>query len=121
MPPTNPTLAYSYSYDRFGNRWNQTLTTGAGWPVSLTFNGNNRITATGYTYDAAGNVVMDNVNCYTYDAESRLSSVAPVTPPGSGGCGAVTMSYLYDPDGKRGSEGAKRCDCEARLLRRRRA
>jgi hypothetical protein len=22
-------------------------------------------------YDAAGNLVMDNINCYTYDAENR--------------------------------------------------
>ena len=71
--PSNPTLAYSYAYDRFGNRWNQTLTKGTGWPMSLTFNGSNQITTAGYRYDAAGNVVMDNVNCYTYDAENRLS------------------------------------------------
>ena len=79
MPPSNPTLAYSYAYDRFGNRWQQNLTKGTGWPVQLNFNGNNQITTAGYTYDAAGNVAMDGVNCYTYDAENRLSSVAPET------------------------------------------
>jgi RHS repeat-associated protein len=61
----------------------------------LSFNGNNRITTSGYRYDAAGNLMMDGVNCYTYDAENRLSSVAPVTPPLSGLCGADTMGYLY--------------------------
>ncbi len=44
---------------------------------------------------------MDNVNCYTYDGENRISSVGPETTFGSGVCGASTMSYLYDPDGKR--------------------
>jgi RHS repeat-associated protein len=100
-PPTNPTLAYSYSYDRFGNRWAQTVTHGTGLPVALSFDGKNRITTEGYFYDAAGNLVMDNLNCYTYDAENRLTSVAPETAPGSDVCGATTMSYLYDPDGRR--------------------
>ena len=100
-PPSNPTLAYSYSYDRFGNRWNQAVTTGTGSPVSLAINGNNRISTAGYQYDAAGNLLMDNLNCYSYDAENRLSSVAPETSPGSDVCGATTMSYLYDPDGRR--------------------
>jgi len=71
---------------------------GAGWPVSLTFNGRNQITTGGYLYDAAGNVLKDNANCYTYDAENRVTSVAPQA---SGVCGATTMSYLYDPEGRR--------------------
>jgi len=54
-PPTSPTLAYSYSYDRLGNRWNQAVTTGTGSPVALSFNSNNRIGTPGYQYDAAGN------------------------------------------------------------------
>jgi len=81
-----------------GNSWQRDLTTGTGWPVALTFNGGNQITTAGYRYDAAGNLVMDNAHCYTYDGENRLSSVAPA---GSGACGATTMSYVYDPDGKR--------------------
>ncbi len=100
-PSNNPTLAYSYSYDRFGNRWNQTVTTGTGRPVSLTFDGNNRINTGGYRYDAVGNLMMDSLNCYTYDAENRLTSVAPQTAGGCGVCGATTMNYLYDPDGRR--------------------
>jgi RHS repeat-associated protein len=69
--------------------------------MQLSFNSNNQISSSGYRYDAAGNLVMDAVNCYTYDAENRLSSVAPQTSPGSGVCGADTMSYLYDAEGRR--------------------
>ncbi|MGO9270721.1 MAG: RHS repeat-associated core domain-containing protein [Terriglobia bacterium] len=104
MPPSTPTLAYSYTYDRFGNRWNQSLTTGTGWPMSLTFNGSNQITTAGFRYDATGNVLTDNAHCYTYDGENRLSSVAPLTsppPPQLPVCGTMAMSYVYDPDGKR--------------------
>jgi hypothetical protein len=39
--------------------------------MSLSFDGNNRISAEGYRYDAAGNLLMDGLNCYTYDAENR--------------------------------------------------
>ena len=45
--------------------------------------------------------MMDNLNCYSYDAENRLSSVALETSPGSDVCGATTMNYLYDPEGRR--------------------
>jgi len=75
-PPSSATLTHSYAYDRFGNRWNQTVTTGSGLNVSLVFNGSKQITTVGYWYAAAGNVIMDSVNCYTYDAENRLVSVA---------------------------------------------
>jgi RHS repeat-associated protein len=33
----------------------------------------NRITTSGFTYDAAGNTTADGVNTYTWDAEGRLS------------------------------------------------
>ena len=62
----NP-LGYYYAYDRFGNRWQQNYTQGPGAPssVSFSFDGDNRISTEGYIYDAAGNLVMDNLNCYT--------------------------------------------------------
>ena len=64
----------------------------------MALSNNNQITTTGYLYDAAGNVLRDNANCYTYDGENRVTSVAPQT---SGVCGATTMSYVYDPEGRR--------------------
>ncbi len=62
--------AYSYSYDQYGNRWQQTLTAGTGYNVNYTFNGNNRNTTAGFTYDAAGNLTSDGSGCspcWTYD------------------------------------------------------
>jgi uncharacterized protein RhaS with RHS repeats len=97
--------------DRFGNRWQENYVQGQGtnYGIQLTFNSNNQINgivpspANGnpFQYDAAGNLLMDVLNCYSYDAENRLGSVAPQTGSASGVCGAVTMSYQYDPDGRR--------------------
>lgn len=82
--------AYTYAYDRFGNRWKQTLTGGIGSTSNLTFSGNNNH-IDGYTYDAAGNVLNDGVHSYTYDAENRIISVD----------GGSTASYVYDAEGRR--------------------
>ena len=109
-PPSNPTLGYSYGYDRFGNRWSQAVTAGSGYQMPLSFNANNQISTSGFQYDAAGNVLMDYQNCYSSDAENRLSSVVPLASLGV--CGATidpnnpnadpnAMSYLYDPEGRR--------------------
>ena len=82
--------SYAYSYDRFGNRWQQTVTAGTGFMSSLSFvGGNNRID--GYSYDAAGNLLNDGVHSYAYDAENRLVSVD----------GGGTASYFYDAQGRR--------------------
>jgi len=48
----------------------------------------NRITNTGFSYDAAGNVLSDGSFSYTWDAESQLKTAAGVT-------------YTYDGDGRR--------------------
>ena len=70
-PSTPPWLLLRY--DQYGNRWHQKLTKGTGFNVQLSFNSNNQITTPGYSYDAVGNLMMDTVNCYTYDAENRLA------------------------------------------------
>ncbi len=51
----------------------------------------NRITTSGYTYDAAGNMTNDSVHAYTWDAEGRLVKV----DAGS------TATYTYDALGQR--------------------
>src|SRR6185437_3479350 len=64
---------FTYAYDRFGNRWKQTVTAGTGPQPSYTFDGNNRITGAGMTYDALGNMLTDGLgNTFTYDAENRM-------------------------------------------------
>jgi RHS repeat-associated protein len=96
-PVGGSTPGFSYGYDRYGNRWTQTLTAGSGsWPQpSFTFTGaqnggvpNNRIDSD--SYDAAGNLLNDGPNSYTYDAENRIKSV---------NSGATT--YTYDAEGRR--------------------
>ncbi len=93
-PDGTSTQAFVYQYDRYGNRWNQTLTAGSGPQPQLTFYGtgnvpNNRID--GQSYDAAGNLLNDGNHSYTYDAENRLIKV----DAGSGG------TYAYDAAGRR--------------------
>jgi RHS repeat-associated protein len=54
----------------------------------------NQITAAGYTYDAAGNLIADGTHTYTYDAENRLIKVD----------GGNTSTYVYDGEGHRFSK-----------------
>ena len=49
---------------------------------------NNQLTATGFSYDALGNMLTDGANTYGYNAESEIKSAAGV-------------SYTYDGDGDR--------------------
>jgi RHS repeat-associated protein len=88
------TTTYSYADDRFGNRWNQTVTHGTGTPSSLGFDANNHITASyGVTYDAAGDTTSDGTTTYTYDAEGRVITAV------NGQSG--TSTYQYGADGRR--------------------
>ncbi|MGH9434010.1 MAG: hypothetical protein ACRD3T_20975, partial [Terriglobia bacterium] len=66
--------SYSFSYDRFGN---MSCTPNNGQCASsLNYNtGTNRITTSGYTYDAAGELTADGVHTYQYNGEGRLLSV----------------------------------------------
>jgi RHS repeat-associated protein len=83
------TQNFSYSYDRWGNRTQQTAFQ-TGPTVSSTFNtANNQIqTANGYTYtyDAAGNVWSDGIYIYAYDAEGNITGVS----------GSAAASYVYN-------------------------
>jgi len=80
---------FSYGYDRWGNRWNQTVTKGCGPQPSYSFNTNNQ--SGSFTYDAAGNITNDGAHTYSYDAEGRVLTVD----------GGSTDTYVYNSRGMR--------------------
>jgi RHS repeat-associated protein len=76
---------FTYVYDRYGNRWQQNAFLGGPSP-QLTFNtATNQVS--GYTYDAAGNVLNDGFNSYQYDAEGNLIQT---------NTGSATFQYTYN-------------------------
>ncbi|MGA2890644.1 MAG: RHS repeat-associated core domain-containing protein [Terracidiphilus sp.] len=75
---------YTWTYDRYGNRWAQTPLDG-GFTFSASVNTfNNQLD--GYTYDAAGNMTNDGTHSYTYDAEGNITAVD----------GGTTQTNVYD-------------------------
>jgi RHS repeat-associated protein len=84
----------SFSYDGFGNRLNQTLTAGTAPSMSLTYDQTtNRILATGYSYDANGNLkTMPGSKTFSYDYANRMISAFISTS---------YEYYGYAPDNKR--------------------
>lgn len=79
--------SFSYIYDRFGNRTQQTASPSGPQPA-YSFNiANNQINNTsGVQIDAAGNVTSDGFHSYTYDAEGNVLNVD----------GGSTATYVYD-------------------------
>jgi RHS repeat-associated protein len=82
---------YSYSYDQYGNRWQQHKVSGTGYEVDYTFNAYNKNSS--FYYDDMGNVIGDGIcptspYCWSYDYAGQLTT----------GNGA---SYLYDALGRR--------------------
>jgi RHS repeat-associated protein len=101
LSATNSTksLAYTYGYDRYGNRWQQYLAGActAGTTFCLTFDNNDRVNNGSLVYDTAGNVIQDSMHHYYYDAENRLIQVDGTL----GTCSTATACYVYFPDGQR--------------------
>jgi len=81
-----PPLSMSLTYDRYGNRWAESVSSSGPVPnTSFSFNaGTNQIT--GFTYDAVGNLLNDGVHTYQYDAENNLVSID----------NGSTATYAYD-------------------------
>jgi RHS repeat-associated protein len=74
--------AFTYVYDRYGNRW-QENPNGA----QLSFDSyHNLIDSGGFSYDAVGNLKTDSIHTYTYDAEGNLTTVD----------GGATAKYTYN-------------------------
>src|SRR6185437_2838722 len=71
-----------YSYDIYANFKTASLDPGRpscpGFTLNAGVDTNNRITNTGFSYDAAGNVLSDASFSYTWDAESELKTAAGV-------------------------------------------
>lgn len=86
-----------YSYDIYANLRTVALDPGrpsCSWTIlNAGVDTNNRITNTGFSYDAAGNVLSDGSFNYTWDAESELKTAAGVT-------------YTYDGDGRRAQKSS---------------
>ncbi len=87
---TSGTYAWglAFTYDPWANLLSASVTQGSAYSFSVTSNGNNQISSTGFSYDSAGNMTADPVNSYTFNAEGELTSAAGVT-------------YTYDGDGDR--------------------
>jgi len=88
------TWGQSFAYDGFGNMLNQTVTQGTAPSMTLAYdNSTNRISTSGYVYDANGNLTSrPGSNTYNYDASNRI-----VVAAGTSG----TEQYSYAPDNKR--------------------
>jgi RHS repeat-associated protein len=105
-----------WSYDSFGNRTAQVVqsATCSDPAPTASYNSNNQVTwvqgsALGFEYDAAGNVVTDNLNRYRYDAEGRLCAVQNQFSLSNTG-------YLYDASGARVAKGTLTSfDCGAAM------
>ena len=80
----------SWTYDAWGNRTDQNVTSGSCNAFHAIVGTNNRFSSP-YQYDAAGNMTFDGTHTYTYDAENRLIQVD----------GGASASYVYDAEGHR--------------------
>ncbi|MGA7218825.1 MAG: RHS repeat-associated core domain-containing protein [Candidatus Sulfotelmatobacter sp.] len=78
----------NFTIDAWGNLYSRTGITGKTYyePLSVTALTNNQLS--GFTYDAAGNLITNSPSTYKYDGENRLST--------TGG-----YNYYYDGDGNR--------------------
>jgi RHS repeat-associated protein len=84
--PTSGNPTYSYTYDQYGNRWQQN-----GPSTMLLSFTNTQNQMDGYSYDAAGNLLNDGNHSYFYDAENRIVQVDQ----------GQTAKYIYDAQGQR--------------------
>ena len=85
----------TFSYDGFGNLTAETATKGPAPSVTRTYDpGTNRLTGTGYAYDANGNMTAMPGLTMTYSVENRLTQAVNTNFN-------ETDNYGYDPAGLR--------------------
>jgi RHS repeat-associated protein len=84
----------SEQYDRYGNRTAQAAYQGSCFNGTFTGVPGNPYEISGLSYDSTGNVIYDGTYVYTYDSESRVSTVATLN-------NALIATYIYDAEGRR--------------------
>lgn len=82
----------AFGYDPWGNLTSVTVTQGTAPALSVGVNANNQLSGAPYSYDAAGNILTDALNTYTWNAEGKMATVS--SPQG-------LVTYTYDGDGRR--------------------
>jgi RHS repeat-associated protein len=100
-----PAWGLSEAYDRYGNRTAQAIASGCSGIVCPTNSvsvsaSTNRITTSGYGYDAAGNATNDGSNTLVYDAENRATSATN---------GSSAGAYIYDANRMRVKKCVPNC------------
>ncbi len=114
---TTTTSNNCWSYDSFGNRTMQSLTSSScpdSSQSTFVYNANNQVSGvippgggsqspSPYSYDSAGDVTTDltTVNQYLYDAEGRICAVQSPSVAG----GWIMTGYVYDAEGNRVAKG----------------
>jgi RHS repeat-associated protein len=77
---------FTYTYDRYGNRWAQNAPQG-GPALSISMSSaSNIINTPGYANDVPGNITYDGSHSYQYDADGNVTAVD----------NGQTASYYYD-------------------------
>lgn len=79
-----------YGYDIWANFTSSSVTKCSAPTQSFSINANNRITNSGFSYDAAGNLLSDGSFTYQWDAENRMKSL-----------NTTGATYTYDAAGLR--------------------
>jgi RHS repeat-associated protein len=80
----------SFGYDAWANLLAENVTKCSGTQLTVGVNANNRITNTGFSYDAAGDLLTDGISTYAYDGESRIKTL-----------NTTGATYTYDGMGQR--------------------
>src|SRR2546427_6769655 len=90
-PDTNIQRKYSYDYDRFGNRWAQTLVAGSGFGGTNSFDyASNRVASANFTYDNSGNITANGPGTsFSFNAENFMTAAG------------ASATYSVDTRGRR--------------------
>ena len=98
-------LIYSYTADGSSGQYGNMTCTNTVYggkpctPPDLSLSAaNNRITTTGFNYDAAGNLLSDRTHQYHYNAENQIDCVDTDL---NGNCTPNSTYYFYDAQGQR--------------------